>query len=80
MSITVDSDVVLPDSGVIVDITTPQRTYDLSEPRSFEGGTLIWISDHGFVGKCDACTNDATCYHLNQCLRYKCEFGKVDKP
>jgi hypothetical protein len=29
---------------------------------------------------CDTCADDASCRRIGQCLRYKCEFGKVDKP
>jgi hypothetical protein len=44
-------------------------------------GQLVWIGvDLAGPSACDTCTNEGSCKTIGQCLRYKCEFGKVDKP
>jgi hypothetical protein len=42
-------------------------------------GGMFLVGGFAAVG-CDACTDASSYKNINQCLRYKCEFGKVDKP
>jgi hypothetical protein len=65
-----------------VTLTTPEYSESFKELADGiqQPIRIIWTSDTGWVDKCDSCANDNTCKRLNQCLRYKCEFGKASPP